>query len=87
LILTFGAYNRHQLEALTMMVEKEAGIHDERAQFPTIWEPYTSQSGMTRYRNIVTEQFELSDDVMPPPVGGGIIADVIDSQGYSRVFG
>jgi len=43
---------RHQLEALTMMIEKEAGIYD-RAQFPAIWKPFTSPSGQVRYALLI----------------------------------
>jgi hypothetical protein len=91
---------RHQIEALTMMIEKEAGIYD-RAQFPVIWKPFTSPSGqvryallicyirksatrkssdsrpsLTRYQNLVTRKFETS---CPPPMGGGILADVLQA--------
>jgi len=92
---------RHQIEALTMMVEKEAGIYD-RAQFPVIWKPFTSPSGQVRYallicyirknatgkssnsrsslfryQNLVTGKFETS---CPPPMGGGILADVLQAS-------
>lgn len=91
---------RHQIEALTMMAEKEAGIYD-RTQFPAIWKPFTSPSGqiryapllcyisksaarkssdfrpsLIRYQNLVTRKFETS---CPPPMGGGILADVLQS--------
>ncbi|KAH8887853.1 hypothetical protein GQ53DRAFT_784087 [Thozetella sp. PMI_491] len=62
---------RHQIEALTMMVEKEAGIH-EYAQFPTIWKHFESPSGQARYQNVVTKKFERA---RPPSIGGGILAD------------
>ncbi|KAM0817858.1 hypothetical protein AB5N19_03665 [Seiridium cardinale] len=39
---------RHQMEALTMMVEKEAGIYD-RAQFPAMWKAVLSPGGEMRY--------------------------------------
>ncbi|KAI1120285.1 SNF2 family N-terminal domain-containing protein [Nemania abortiva] len=60
---------RHQLEALVMMVEKEAGIYDN-ASFPPLWKPSPSHKG--RYQHITTLMFEMQK---PPPVGGGILAD------------
>ncbi|KAH8897760.1 hypothetical protein GQ53DRAFT_679117 [Thozetella sp. PMI_491] len=60
---------KHQLEALVMMVEKEAGIYDN-ASFPTLWKPFTEHKG--RYQHVITERFEMKK---PPPVGGGILAD------------
>ncbi|KAK9796579.1 putative RING-type domain-containing protein [Seiridium cardinale] len=39
---------RHQMEALTMMVEKEAGIYD-RAQFPAMWKAVLSPGGEMSY--------------------------------------
>ncbi|KAJ3541976.1 hypothetical protein NM208_g3367 [Fusarium decemcellulare] len=62
---------RHQIEALTMMVEKEAGVY-EGAQFPSIWAPSETLNGEYRYQNIVTEMFVKT---RPPPTGGGILAD------------
>ncbi|KAF5625484.1 SNF2 family domain protein, partial [Fusarium sp. NRRL 52700] len=62
---------RHQVEALVMMIEKEAGVY-ENAQFPAMWVPHKSPSGDIRYQNIVTEMFKMS---RPPPIGGGILAD------------
>ncbi|KAF5659326.1 hypothetical protein FDENT_13940 [Fusarium denticulatum] len=62
---------RHQVEALVMMIEKEAGVY-ENAQFPAIWVPHTSPRGEIRYQNIVTETFKMS---RPPPISGGILAD------------
>ncbi|KAG9494756.1 hypothetical protein J7337_013895 [Fusarium musae] len=38
---------RHQVEALVMMIEKEAGAY-ENAQFPAIWVPHTSPRGDIR---------------------------------------
>ncbi|KAF5542807.1 SNF2 family domain-containing protein [Fusarium phyllophilum] len=61
----------HQVEALVMMIEKEAGIY-ENAQFPAIWVPHKSPKGDIRYQNIVTETFKMS---RPPPISGGILAD------------
>ncbi|KAK2685769.1 hypothetical protein QWA68_015378 [Fusarium oxysporum] len=61
----------HQVEALVMMIEKEAGIY-ENAQFPAIWVPHKSLRGDIRYQNIVTEMFKMS---RPPPMSGGILAD------------
>ncbi|KAI1357506.1 SNF2 family N-terminal domain-containing protein [Xylaria arbuscula] len=62
---------RHQIEALVMMVEKEAGLY-EKAHFPTIWKPVKSPSGQLRYQNIVTGIFRTS---LPAPMNGGILAD------------
>ncbi|KAF5532217.1 SNF2 family domain-containing protein [Fusarium mexicanum] len=62
---------RHQVEALVMMIEKEAGVY-ENTQFPVMWVPHKSPSGDIRYQNIVTEMFKMS---RPPPISGGILAD------------
>ncbi|RWA06867.1 hypothetical protein EKO27_g8230 [Xylaria grammica] len=64
-------FDRHQIEALVMMVEKEAGLY-EKAHFPTIWKPVKSPSGELRYGNIVTGIFITSS---PAPMNGGILAD------------
>ncbi|RBA14862.1 hypothetical protein FPRO05_13078 [Fusarium proliferatum] len=61
----------HQVEALVMMIEKEAGIYDN-AKFPAVWVPHKSPKGDIRYQNIVTETFKMS---RPPPISGGILAD------------
>ncbi|KAH7148333.1 SNF2 family N-terminal domain-containing protein [Dactylonectria macrodidyma] len=62
---------RHQIEALVMMVEKEAGDY-EIAHFPSIWTPFKAPNGEYRYQNIVTEMFVMT---RPEPIGGGILAD------------
>ncbi|KAI5458906.1 SNF2 family N-terminal domain-containing protein [Mariannaea sp. PMI_226] len=62
---------RHQIEALVMMTEKEAGIYDD-AQFPTMWTPFKSPNGVIRYQDIITEKFTTT---RPPPIGGGVLAD------------
>ncbi|KAI0432734.1 SNF2 family N-terminal domain-containing protein [Xylaria sp. FL1042] len=60
---------RHQLEALIMMIEKEAGTYDN-AIFPPLWKPSSEHRG--RYQHVITGMYEMKK---PPPVGGGILAD------------
>ncbi|KAI1352030.1 SNF2 family N-terminal domain-containing protein [Xylaria sp. FL0043] len=60
---------KHQLDALMMMMEKEAGIY-ENAAFPPLWKPSLEYRG--RYQHVITGMYEMK---RPPPVGGGILAD------------
>ncbi|KAJ4221035.1 hypothetical protein NW759_007103 [Fusarium solani] len=62
---------RHHIEALVMMVEKEAGVY-EGAHFKSIWKPFKAPNGEFRYQNIVTELFVMT---RPQPIAGGILAD------------
>ncbi|KAH8668655.1 SNF2 family N-terminal domain-containing protein [Xylariales sp. PMI_506] len=67
----YSTLKPHQIEALTMMVERE-GSPLSKEQFPSLWEKSTDTKGEVIYRHIVTGMTEIS---FPQPLRGGILAD------------
>ncbi|KAH1283910.1 hypothetical protein KXW05_000765, partial [Aspergillus fumigatus] len=64
-----SALKEHQMVALSMMVEREAGRLDE-LKFPSLWERVKG-SKAPRYRHRITGNVEAT----PRPLYGGILAD------------
>ncbi|KAH8897616.1 hypothetical protein GQ53DRAFT_712073 [Thozetella sp. PMI_491] len=61
----------HQLEALSMMAEREAETLADNPRFPTLWEKYPDK-GEETYRHIVTKSLQRKP---LPNLRGGILAD------------
>ncbi|PWY73214.1 hypothetical protein BO94DRAFT_578409 [Aspergillus sclerotioniger CBS 115572] len=62
---------QHQLEGLSMMMEKEKGIL-QGCQFGSLWNVHHQHDGRVSYRNNITKH---TTDTKPPLCLGGLLAD------------